>query len=479
MAIQCSNDDSGDLNLSTDQSVLLELGHWFALNGDLKRSFQAYSRAFRKGPLKKEILCQLVSALITTTQRNIRRGNVNTDSPQTEELFDCGICEALLEEPVTLSCGHTFCKGCLEYCQFFKNSLCCWNALTEDDVKVNVLLTAVLKTIHPEVVVKRAEIKLEGKKRLFQGQVHKAKECFSAVLESAPHDTNTLCWRCDAYMKLELYDLAFRDADLVCRLHPEMAKAFERKAEALMKLHKTGEAVVAFLRCLSLDPQNEVYREKTLTSLYQLFSPPEYSNTFSFRKSAILTSSDKNSFLESGLVVSEDHVIGEGSGLQQATTNLSSNKDTRKQGVSDANLTPQKRQTTELKNKNQRQASERSIEIEDFECNLCYNLLYRPVTTLCGHSFCRDCLDRSLDHRVGCPCCRTALTTHLIDRKRNVTLLLEKVLRKHFPVEYAEREKQYLKEMERLKRYENYCVLFFACEVAIDTVRLIGTNKIA
>lgn len=34
----------------------------------------------------------------------------------------------------------------------------------------------------------------------------------------------------------------------------------------------------------------------------------------------------------------------------------------------------------------------------DFECTLCLKLFYEPVTTPCGHSFCRSCLHQSMDH---------------------------------------------------------------------------------
>ena len=46
---------------------------------------------------------------------------------------------------------------------------------------------------------------------------------------------------------------------------------------------------------------------------------------------------------------------------------------------------------------------------DDFECSLCYRLLFHPVTTPCGHAFCRQCLDRCLDHRSDCPLCKSSL----------------------------------------------------------------------
>lgn len=49
------------------------------------------------------------------------------------------------------------------------------------------------------------------------------------------------------------------------------------------------------------------------------------------------------------------------------------------------------------------------LNVDDFECSLCYRLLHEPVTTPCGHSFCRQCLDRSLDHQSVCPLCKGSL----------------------------------------------------------------------
>lgn len=46
---------------------------------------------------------------------------------------------------------------------------------------------------------------------------------------------------------------------------------------------------------------------------------------------------------------------------------------------------------------------------KEMECHVCYNLMLEPVTTPCGHSFCRKCLVRILDHARLCPVCRREL----------------------------------------------------------------------
>ncbi|CAM1503005.1 Fc.00g077810.m01.CDS01 [Cosmosporella sp. VM-42] len=46
----------------------------------------------------------------------------------------------------------------------------------------------------------------------------------------------------------------------------------------------------------------------------------------------------------------------------------------------------------------------------EMECQVCYALFYDPLTTACGHTFCRSCLHRILDHSRYCPICRGSLT---------------------------------------------------------------------
>ena len=42
----------------------------------------------------------------------------------------------------------------------------------------------------------------------------------------------------------------------------------------------------------------------------------------------------------------------------------------------------------------------------ELDCQLCYALMLDPLTTPCGHTFCRKCVARVLDHSTLCPVCR-------------------------------------------------------------------------
>lgn len=76
---------------------------------------------------------------------------------------------------------------------------------------------------------------------------------------------------------------------------------------------------------------------------------------------------------------------------------------------------------------------------DDLDCTLCLKLLYEPVTTPCGHTFCRPCFLRCKDHNVHCPMCRRVL--HAGDNVP-VNRVLSNVLQRCFASEYEERKNE-------------------------------------
>lgn len=73
---------------------------------------------------------------------------------------------------------------------------------------------------------------------------------------------------------------------------------------------------------------------------------------------------------------------------------------------------------------------------DELECILCLKLLYEPVTTPCGHTFCKPCFARSADHGNKCPMCRTVLH---VGNELPVTVVLKNFLERNFPDDYAAR----------------------------------------
>eukprot|EP00760_Papus_ankaliazontas_P038621 PhM_4_TR9211/c1_g1_i1/m.106004 len=66
-----------------------------------------------------------------------------------------------------------------------------------------------------------------------------------------------------------------------------------------------------------------------------------------------------------------------------------------------------------------------------FECVLCCRLFREPVTTSCGHTFCRECLLTAMDHSQRCPCCRTPL--HVDVRNHPLNVVIAAFLEAAFP----------------------------------------------
>lgn len=51
----------------------------------------------------------------------------------------------------------------------------------------------------------------------------------------------------------------------------------------------------------------------------------------------------------------------------------------------------------------------REVTYQELDCLVCYNMMLEPTTTTCGHTFCRRCLARVMDHSNICPFCRRNL----------------------------------------------------------------------
>jgi len=82
------------------------------------------------------------------------------------------------------------------------------------------------------------------------------------------------------------------------------------------------------------------------------------------------------------------------------------------------------------------------VDAGDYECPLCYRLLWQPVTTACGHTYCKVCLEQALDHNVQCPLCKSSIVQNILtDRRETVANeFIECSMRRLLPKEYEERK---------------------------------------
>ncbi|KAJ7179119.1 PUA-like domain-containing protein [Mycena filopes] len=75
----------------------------------------------------------------------------------------------------------------------------------------------------------------------------------------------------------------------------------------------------------------------------------------------------------------------------------------------------------------------------ELSCEICFMLLYSPVTTPCQHTFCAKCLHRALDHSNLCPLCRDPLPGFSFFEDHPGNQVLETLLATAFPAEYTAR----------------------------------------
>jgi len=96
-----------------------------------------------------------------------------------------------------------------------------------------------------------------------------------------------------------------------------------------------------------------------------------------------------------------------------------------------------------------RHINQEAVDKDDFDCSLCFRLLWQPITTPCGHTYCKACIDRSLDHKRECPLCKTTLKAH---HRANLTVndFVEETIRRMLPGEFCERQKIYEEEMTEI-----------------------------
>ncbi|KAJ1983940.1 hypothetical protein H4R33_004565 [Dimargaris cristalligena] len=104
--------------------------------------------------------------------------------------------------------------------------------------------------------------------------------------------------------------------------------------------------------------------------------------------------------------------------------------------------------------------------LTELECHICCSLPIRPVTTLCGHTFCQSCLLRTLDHNGACPLCRHSLGRYAdyVDHQPNRALVA--LCEALFPNQMADRHAAEAAEI-RQRQLE---VPIFMCSLMFPTM---------
>jgi Lon protease-like protein len=110
----------------------------------------------------------------------------------------------------------------------------------------------------------------------------------------------------------------------------------------------------------------------------------------------------------------------------------------------------------------------REVAHKELDCLVCYNMMLDPTTTSCGHTFCRRCLVRAMDHSNICPMCRAALHIPPSLQNKGSNTLLNSLLHSLCPDLVAARRKAL--EAEEQAGNDALDTPLFVCTLALPNM---------
>nr|XP_044996951.1 LON peptidase N-terminal domain and RING finger protein 3 isoform X1 [Jaculus jaculus] len=498
----------------TECKVLLTQADALASGGRLREALEVYRRLSERQQLVAEQLEQLVRCLAESVPQKVAPEPSDQSSASnyavaveeegvaaavTTEVWDgfkCRKCHGFLSDPVSLSCGHTFCKLCLERgraadrrCALCGVKLSALMVATgrargarragqqaPPPLRVNVVLSGLLGKLFPGPA-RASQLRHEGNRLYRERQVEAALLKYNEAVRLAPNDHLLYSNRSQIYFTLESHEDALHDAEIACKLRPMGFKAHFRKAQALATLGKVEEALREFLYCVSLDGKNKRAR----TEAQRVSSDnPELPHCSSQEEAA--ASGDSSSLMNAAQVKVGGQQESMRDQEEEKKQNAASTKTGKCQEKKRKHCQIETQEDTNVPNKVSKQdllADQvakpalsiplASFDASDLECSLCMRLFYEPVTTPCGHTFCLKCLERCLDHNAKCPLCKDGLSQCLASRKYSKNVIMEELIAKFLPEELKERRRLYEEEMEELSNL-NKNVPIFVCTMAYPTV---------
>ncbi|XP_061473425.1 LON peptidase N-terminal domain and RING finger protein 1-like isoform X2 [Rhineura floridana] len=404
------------------------------------------------------------------------------------EVFLCSSCHLALWDPVTVSCGHSFCRRCLGEALPSKCRLCGEKValLGSRTVACDVLLCNLMEKCLDKDT-KLARLKIDLQQLLRSGDYRGALRTLRKGVALAPDDLVLRLCRSEVYVALQQYPEALEDLEVLCRQDPEECEGFFRKGKALLAMGKQSEALLQFQHCLTLNSNFHAAQCETEKILTNDASPLPGSN-MELKSDASQNLKGSNSGKELTLLVSF-----EGEPLQDLDIKkevwLGEDMSDHSQAAFPIPEWLRKKSTSGFFAKKERDFEEGAsattsgaksvqefkpdfrdlLSTSDLECSLCIRMFFEPVTTPCGHTFCKECLERCLDHRPNCPLCKQSLREYLRAGKYNTTVLLEELMMAAFPSQLADRKRVHQAEMAELSNLTK-SIPIFVCTMSFPGI---------
>ncbi|CAB1426897.1 unnamed protein product [Pleuronectes platessa] len=272
--------------------LILQKANLLASENNLKEAVDWFSAAMRYGPVRPETLSTLVDCIL----RNFKRKRAgpeaagesgrDPDSRRADSdvvAFDCPNCHGFLGEPLTLACGHSYCKRCLQRRLLSKCRLC--SEAVRGEERANVVLCGLLEKWFPSEV-RRAKAQGDVDELCRSKRFNEAASLASDVIQRDPDSTVVArLSRAEAYMALKQYRLALEDTEF-CQESSCSAEVLFRKAMVLHEMGQVDESLQVFLHCLSVDEDFPCAKRQVEKILCDLLSPADENVKVGLRETA-------------------------------------------------------------------------------------------------------------------------------------------------------------------------------------------------
>ncbi|XP_066590063.1 LON peptidase N-terminal domain and RING finger protein 3 [Prorops nasuta] len=462
--------------------LLLGYGDSLAKCGRIRESAGLYSRCLSVASLPAERLKHLSGALLdemagATTNSILRR--------KPEASFSCPVCEGTLCQPVTTGCGHTFCRNCVEPA---KNCRVCGQKIASVG-ETNVLVQRLVEKWWPrEAEASRA--RHEGDLLVKEGRLGQALERYNLAVHLVPSSPLHLSNRAQILLMLNRPQAALTDSDHAIRLRPDWGKGHYRRGLALSALGRHEEALFALCISVAIDKNPQTVRHELARILHKVLSPGirrqcavssrspynlmEVASRLRSRHQLMNPKRSRRSCLNSSDC--EDNSSGEEEFTQTISRRLLTSSAPQNNAKLQSTLDRIYQEVEKLKRMESRPAENLLPPLSggnagELDCILCCRLLWKPVTTPCGHTYCWMCLDRCLDYSSACPLCVTSLVDYLASSQKTVTDFVERALKTVVPAEYASRAASYRLELvQGLGLLGSEQIAVFVCTTAFPCV---------
>lgn len=132
------------------RQAILQKANALASEKCLKEAMDCVSLAMRYGPVRPEGLSVVVDCIFRSFKSKVAGPGAGSGRPAdtcADNMFDCPNCRGFLAEPVTLACGHSYCKRCLHRRLLCKCKLC--DEAVKGGEKLNITLARLLDKWFP------------------------------------------------------------------------------------------------------------------------------------------------------------------------------------------------------------------------------------------------------------------------------------------------------------------------------------------